>query len=63
VLLVVNGAVDSVSPKTQRDAFESEMQTANASWQMLTIGHLVHSFCEPQANVPGVAEYNEAAAP
>jgi dienelactone hydrolase len=61
-LLVVHGAADPVSPKAQRDAFESEMQAANASWQMLTFGHLVHSFCEPEANVPGIALYNEAAA-
>jgi dienelactone hydrolase len=61
-LLVVHGAADPVSPKAQRDAFESEMQAANASWQMLTFGHLVHSFCEPEANVPGIAEYNEVAA-
>jgi dienelactone hydrolase len=61
-LLVVHGASDPVSPKAQRDAFESEMQAANASWQMLTFGHLVHSFCEPEANVPGIAQYNEVAA-
>jgi dienelactone hydrolase len=61
-LLVVHGAADPVSPKAQRDAFEQEMEAAKASWQMLTFGHLVHSFCEPEANVPGVAEYNEAAA-
>ena len=61
-LLVVHGAADPVSPKAQRDAFEREMETANASWQMLTFGHLVHSFCEPEADVPGIAQYNEAAA-
>jgi dienelactone hydrolase len=60
-LLVVHGAADPVSPKAQRDAFEQEMEAAKASWQMLTFGHLVHSFCEPEANVPGIAEYNEAA--
>jgi dienelactone hydrolase len=61
-LLVVHGAADPVSPKTQRDAFEHEMEAAKASWQMLTFGHLVHSFCEPEADVPGIAEYNEVAA-
>jgi dienelactone hydrolase len=58
---VVHSAADPVTPKAQRDAFESEMQGANASWQ-LTFGHLVHSFCEPEANVPGIAEYNDTAA-
>jgi dienelactone hydrolase len=61
-LLVVHGASDPVSPKAQRDAFETEMQAANASWQMLTFGHLVHSFCERGENVSGLAEYNEIAA-
>jgi len=61
-LLVVHGAADPVSPKAQRDAFEAEMAAAKASWQMLTFGHLVHSFCEPEANVPGIAEYNDVAA-
>jgi dienelactone hydrolase len=61
-LLVAHGAADPVSPKAQRDAFEAEMEAAKASWQMLTFGHLVHSFCEPEADVPGIAEYNEVAA-
>jgi dienelactone hydrolase len=61
-LLVAHGAADPVSPKVQRDAFEAEMEAAKASWQMLTFGHLVHSFCEPEANVPGIAEYNDVAA-
>ncbi len=61
-LLVAHGAADPVSPKAQRDAFESEMEAAKASWQMLTFGHLLHSFCEPDANVPGIAQYDEAAA-
>jgi dienelactone hydrolase len=61
-LLVAHGAADPVCPKAQRDAFETEMEAAKASWQMLTFGHLVHSFCEPDANMPGLAEYNEVAA-
>jgi len=61
-LLVVHGAADPVCPKAQRDAFEAEMEAAKANWRMLTFGHLVHSFCEPEANVPGMAQYNEPAA-
>jgi dienelactone hydrolase len=61
-LLVVHGAADPVAPKAQRDAFEVEMEAAKASWQMLSFGHLVHSFCEPEADVPGIAEYCEVAA-
>jgi dienelactone hydrolase len=61
-ILVLHGAADPVVPKGQRDAFEAEMEAAKVNWQMLTFGHAVHSFCEPEANVPGVAEYSDAAA-
>jgi dienelactone hydrolase len=61
-LLVMHGAADPAVPKAQRDAFEAEMEAAKASWQMLTFGHLLHSFCEQGANVPGIAEHNEVAA-
>jgi dienelactone hydrolase len=61
-LFVLHGSRDPVSDKAQRDAFETEMDAAKAKWQMLTFGGLVHSFCEPEAGVPGIAEYNEPAA-
>jgi dienelactone hydrolase len=61
-LLVLHGSKDPVSPKSQRDSFEAEMDAAGAKWQMLTFGGLVHSFSESEADVPGVAEYDEAAA-
>lgn len=61
-LLVLHGAADPVVPKVHRDAFESEMEAAKAKWQMVTFGHVVHSFCEAEAHVPGIAEYNEPAA-
>ena len=61
-LMVMHGSVDPVSPKAQRDAFEAEMDAAKAKWQMLTFGGLVHSFCESEANVPGIAEYDAPAA-
>jgi dienelactone hydrolase len=61
-LLVMHGAADPVSPKAQRDAFEAEMEACKAKWQMATFGALVHSFCETEADIPGIAEYNAAAA-
>jgi dienelactone hydrolase len=61
-LFVLHGSCDPVSDKAQRDAFETEMDAVRAKWQMLTFGGLVHSFCESEANVPGIAEYNEPAA-
>jgi dienelactone hydrolase len=60
-LLVLHGAADPVAPKAQRDAFEAEMEAAKAKWQMLTFGHLLHSFCESEADVPGIAKYDEPA--
>ena len=61
-LLVLHGAADPVAPKAQRDAFETEMEAAKVNWQMMTFGHALHSFCEPESNVPGIAKYDEAAA-
>jgi dienelactone hydrolase len=61
-LLVLHGAADPVAPKAQRDAFEAEMEAAQVNWQMLTFGHALHSFCEPESNVPGIARYDEAIA-
>ncbi|WP_052402103.1 dienelactone hydrolase family protein [Muricoccus aerilatus] len=61
-LLVLHGSRDPVAPKAERDAFEAEMDAAGANWRMMTFGGLVHSFCEEDAAVPGIAEYNEAAA-
>jgi dienelactone hydrolase len=61
-LFVVHGSADPVADKSQRDAFEAEMDAVKAKWQMLTFGGLLHSFCETEANVPNIAEYNEPAA-
>jgi dienelactone hydrolase len=61
-LLVLHGAADPVAPKAHRDTFEREMEAAKARWQMHIFGHVVHSFCEVEAKVPGIAEYNEQAA-
>jgi dienelactone hydrolase len=61
-LFVLHGSADPVAAKSQRDAFEAEMDAVKAKWQMLTFGGLVHSFCESEANVPGIAEYNAPAA-
>ena len=61
-LLVLHGSRDPVAPKAERDAFEAEMDSAGAKWRMTTFGGLVHSFCEEDAAVPGIAEYDEAAA-
>jgi len=61
-LCVVHGSKDPVVPKADRDAFEAEMEAAGAKWQMLVFGGLLHSFCEPESNVPGIACYDAGAA-
>lgn len=61
-LFVLHGSADPVADKSQRDAFEAEMDVVKAKWQMLTFGGLLHSFCEAEANVPDIAKYNEPAA-
>lgn len=61
-LFVLHGSADPAADKSQRDAFEAEMDAAKAKWQMLVFGGLLHSFCETEAAVPGIAEYNEPAA-
>ena len=49
-------------PKKDRDAFEAEMEAAGAKWQMLVFGGLLHSFCELESDVPGIARYDAGAA-
>jgi hypothetical protein len=39
-----------------------EMSEAGARWALLTFGDVVNGFTDPQANMPGVAVYHEAAA-
>lgn len=60
-VLAVHGAADPISPKQERDAFEAEMTAAGARWALLTFGHVVHAFTDPNENMPGVAVYNEPA--
>jgi dienelactone hydrolase len=59
---VLHGSQDPVVPKKDRDLFEAEMEAASAKWQMLVFGGLLHSFCEPESDVPGIARYDAAAA-
>ena len=61
-ILVLHGAADPVSPKSQRDAFEAEMEAAGATWMMSTFGKAVHSFTNPDARLEGIAHYDVYAA-
>jgi dienelactone hydrolase len=59
---VMHGAADPVVPKKDRDTFEAEMETSGAKWQMLVFGHLLHSFCESESNMPGIGCFDPGAA-
>jgi len=61
-ICVLHGSKDPVVPKQDRDAFEAEMEASGAKWQMLVFGGLLHSFCEVESDVPGIACYDPGAA-
>jgi dienelactone hydrolase len=61
-ICVMHGAKDPVVPKHDRDVFEAEMEAAGATWQMLVFGGLLHSFCEIESDVPGIACFDPGAA-
>ena len=61
-ICVLHGAQDPVVPQEHRHTFEAEMSAANAKWQMLVFGGLLHSFSEIESDVPGIARYDAGAA-
>lgn len=61
-ICVMHGSKDPVVPKKDRDSFESEMEASGAKWQMTVFGGLLHSFCEAESDVPGIACYDPGAA-
>jgi dienelactone hydrolase len=63
-VLVLHGADDPYESTAEILAFQQEMRTAKADWQMNYYANAVHSFTEPEAgndNSKGAA-YNELAA-
>jgi dienelactone hydrolase len=62
-LLVCHGAADPHVPMSEVAAFASEMQNADADWQLIMYGRAVHGFTHRQAApgaIPGVAYDAEA---
>lgn len=49
-ILVLHGYEDPMAPPEQVAAFENEMATANADWQVHIYSHTKHAFTNPQAN-------------
>ncbi len=62
-VLVCHGALDPYSSEAQIKAFQKEMNSAKADWQMIYYANAVHSFTEPAAgNDPNKgAAYDEKA--
>ena len=61
-ICIMHGSKDPVVPKKDRDSFEAEMEASGAKWQMTVFGGLLHSFCEIESDVPGIACYDAGAA-
>jgi dienelactone hydrolase len=61
-IFVLHGTKDPVAGKSDRDALEAELDSAEANWQILDFGGRLHSFTEEEADVPGVSKYDAGAA-
>ncbi len=61
-ILVLHGDADPYVPAKEVSAFLAEMRAAQADWQMIRYGGAVHSFTDPNANLPGQAMYDEKTA-
>ncbi len=57
-VLVLHGAADPYVPPAQVQAFIAEMEAGGVDWQLVSYGGAVHSFTDPQANVPGSNQYD-----
>lgn len=57
-VLVLDGAADPFVPRTQLTEFAEEMGAAGVDWQLISYGRAVHSFTDPQANIPGKMQYD-----
>ncbi|MBM7774552.1 dienelactone hydrolase [Actinokineospora baliensis] len=58
------GSEDPIMPPTQRDAFTTEMQSANTDWRLVTYGGALHAFHHPPVDhptVPGVGYHPQHA--
>jgi dienelactone hydrolase len=57
-VLVLHGADDPSVPPAQVEGFIAEMKEANTDWQLVSYGGAVHSFTNPQADMPGRNQYH-----
>ena len=49
-ILALHGHADPMGPPEQVQRFQTEMEQAEADWQMHIYGHTMHAFTNPQAN-------------
>lgn len=61
-VLVLHGADDPYVPPAEVEGFIAEMKAARADWSLVSYGNAVHSFTDPDANLPGQAQYNPVVA-
>jgi dienelactone hydrolase len=57
-ILALHGDADPYVPQKQVDTFLAEMREAKPDWQLVSFGGAVHSFTDPDANLPGQAMYD-----
>jgi dienelactone hydrolase len=57
-ILALHGDADPYVPQDQVDAFLKEMRALDVDWQLISYGGAVHSFTDPDANMPGQAMYD-----
>jgi len=57
-VLALHGDADPYVPAKQVDPFLEEMRASGADWQLVRYGGAVHSFTDPDANMPGQAMYD-----
>ncbi|MES0873836.1 dienelactone hydrolase family protein [Sinimarinibacterium thermocellulolyticum] len=57
-ILALHGDADPYVPAEQVEAFVKEMRAADVDWQLVSYGGAVHSFTDPDANMPGQAMYD-----
>ncbi len=61
-VLALHGAEDPYVPAAEVSAFQAEMRTAKANWELVSYGGAVHSFTDVDAKMLGQAHYDEKVA-
>ncbi|MGF1449699.1 MAG: dienelactone hydrolase family protein [Opitutales bacterium] len=57
-VVALHGDVDPYVPDEEEAAFKDELRAHEAEWTFISFGNTVHSFTNPEANMPGAAMYS-----